>query len=397
MHLTMRLSCALLLLLAAAHVATAQAPWPTGGWTLSTPEAQGLASAPLDSLDLAIRRGTYGNVDHFLVVRRGYLVYDRHYDNDYAEITRGFTGPLGCGHDACTGTQADDPYNYYHPSTHPYYRGRAVHSLQSVTKSVSATLLGIALERGEIPDLSVPLLDYFRDYDTRGVDERLRRATLEDLLTMRTGIEWHEQDRPLDSTNTTIRLERSDDWIQFTLNQPSDAAPGEKWTYNSGGSHLMSGVIRSATGMTIDQYAEAHLFGPLGIGDYHWKKTPRGLPDTEGGLYLEPDALARIGYLYLRGGLWEQEQLLGAGFVQAATTAQADSVNGLGWGYGYQWWRVDEEGFEIWAGLGFGGQYLLVFPREDLVAVVNGWNVFNRRVASIYRGLVDALKASARR
>ena len=394
MHLSLRLSCVLLLLLPAARPAKAQAPWPTNGWAISTPDAQGLAGEALDSLHRAILRGIYGNVDHFLVVRRGYLVYNRHYNNDYPEITRGFTGPLGCGHAACTSAQAADPFNYYHPSSHPYYRGSSVHSLQSVTKSVSATLVGIALQRGEIPGLAAPLLDYFRNYDTRSVDDRLHQATLEDLLTMRTGIAWHEQDRPLDSTNTTIQLERSDDWIQFTLDQPSDAAPGEKWTYNSGGSHLMSGVIHSATGMTIDKYAEAHLFGPLGIGNYHWKRTPRGLPDTEGGLYLEPEALAKIGYLYLRGGLWEGRRLLDADFVEAAVSTTVRNVNGLGWGYGYQWWRVDEDGFEIWAGLGFGGQYLLILPAEDLIAVVNSWNVFNRRVASVYRGLVNTLKAS---
>lgn len=394
MRLSIRLGGCLFLLLSAAQGATAQAPWPTSGWAVSAPEAQGLASAPLDSLHRAIRRGTYGNVDHLLVIRHGYLIYRQDYGNDYAEISRGFAGPLGCGYDACQGTEADDPFNYYHPSTHPYYQGRPVHSLQSVTKSVSATLLGIALRRGEIPGLTAPLLDFFHEYDTQDVDDRLHRATLEDLLTMRTGIEWHEQDRPLDSTNTTIQLERSRDWIQFTLNQPSDAAPGEKWTYNSGGSHLMSGVILAATGMTIDKYAEEHLFGPLGIGDYHWKKTPRGLPDTEGGLYLDPGALARIGYLYLRGGRWAEEQLLDASFVQAAVAVQVPGVNSRDWGYGYQWWRVDDDGIEIWAGLGFGGQYLLVFPREDLVAVVNSWNVFNQRVASVFSGLVDALKAA---
>ena len=118
--------------------------------------------------------------------------------------------------------------NYYHPSTHPFYHGRPVHSLQSVTKSVAATVIGVALRRGDIDSLDAPLLRFFDNYDTQDVDTRLRAATLEDPLTMRTGIAWHEQDRPLDATSTTIQLERSEDWIQFTLDQPSDTAPKEK-------------------------------------------------------------------------------------------------------------------------------------------------------------------------
>ena len=120
---------------------------------------------------------------------------------------------------------------------------------------------------------------------------------------MRSGIEWHESDRPLDETNTTWQLEQSKDWIAFTLAQPMDADPGTTWTYNSGGSALMAEIVRRATGRHIDAYAAEHLFAPLGIRAFHWKATPTGHPDTEGGLYLSAPDLARIGYLYLRGGM----------------------------------------------------------------------------------------------
>ena len=234
-------------LLAAGFAAPAvaqEAPWPTDGWPTATPETQGLDGSVFVTLDGELRNGTYGYVDRMVVVRNGYLVVDEAYENDYQTISRGQEGALGCGAETCPNAAAEaDPYNYYHPSTHPFYQGRDVHSLQSVTKSVAATVIGVALRRGEIDGLDAPLLSFFEDYDLSGVDARLHEATLEDLLTMRSGIEWHEQDRPLDETNTTLQLERSEDWIQFTLNQPSDAAPGEKWVYNSGGSHLMSGII----------------------------------------------------------------------------------------------------------------------------------------------------------
>lgn len=383
------------MLLAAAPAAAQPAPWPTDGWAGSTPEAQGLDGAPLAALDSAIQAGTYGYVDRLVVVRNGWLVVDARYENDYEAISRGHQSALGCGAGTCADAAAEaDPYNYLHPSTHPFYQGRAVHTLQSITKSVAATLIGVALARGEIAGLDAPLLSFFQDYDLARVDERLHGATLEDLLTMRSGIEWHEQDRPLDETNTTLQLERSADWIQFTLDQPMDAAPGEKWVYNSGGSHLMSGVIKHATGRFIDAYAEAYLFGPLGIDDYHWKTTPTGYPDTEGGLYLEAEQLAKIGYLYLRGGAWDGRQILDPDFAAAATARQVERVNAPGWGYGYQWWRLDRDGVAVWAGLGFGGQFLLILPEHDLLGVVNSWNLFGPAQASILGAFLDALVAS---
>ncbi len=372
------------------------APWPTNGWATSTPRAQGLDGTPLAQLDSAIRVGTYGNVDRVVVVRNGFLVRSERYDNDYRDLSRGKSGPLGCGWESCDGPSGVHQYNYYHPDHHPYYQGRDVHSLQSVTKSVTATLIGIAIGSGVIDGTDAPLLSFFRDYDLSNVDERLYGATLADLLTMRSGIEWHENDRPLDETNTTLQLEYSDDWIQFTLDQPMDADPGAKWVYNSGGSHLMSGIIKRATGRFVDAYAERSLFGPLGIDDYHWKKTPRGYPDTEGGLYLEAEQLAKIGYLYLQDGMWDGRRILPEGWVVQATARQVERVNPPGWGYGYQWWRLDRDDTVVWAGLGFGGQYLLIFPQHQLIGVVNSWNVFGGQQPSILAAFLEALLASVR-
>ena len=379
--------------------AVTAAMWPTSGWVRSTLEAEALDPAPLAELDRGIREGRFGYVDRMIVVRGGRLVLSERYQNDYVELSRGRRSPLGCGTDACD-TDADvHDYNYLHPDIHPHYRGRDVHSLQSVTKSVAATVLGAAIHNGAIAGVDEALLSFFEDYDLSGVDGRLFDATLQDLLTMRSGIDLDNEhfSSQLDDTNTTLQLERSQDWIQFTLNQPMDAPPGVKWAYNSGGSHLMSGVVREATGRFISEYAEEHLFEPLGIEDYYWKVTPRGYPDTEGGLYLEAEDLARIGLLYLRGGVWAGRRILPETWVEQATARQVETVNPQGWGYGYQWWRVDTGGVAIWAGLGFGGQYLLVLPEHDLVGVVNCWNLFPAPQAdgNIFDAFREALIESA--
>ncbi len=372
-----------------AAAAQSRSTWPAASWPAATPESQGLTSAPFDALDRDIASGVYGNIDRMLVIRNGHAVVNKRYARNYREISRGHNGPLGCG-EGCTDKAAMHEFNYYHPNWHPYYQGRDVHTLQSVTKSIAATVIGIALGRGEIARLDVPFLTFFQDRDLSRIDPRLRKATLDDVLTMRSGIEWHESDRPLDATNTTYQLEISKDWIQFTLSQPMDADPGTKWAYNSGGSQLLSGIIRKATGQFIDEYANARLFKPIGIKDFHWKKTPTGHPDTEGGLYLSAEDLARIGYLYLHDGTWDGTRVLPATWVRDATTRHAKGV-APGWDYGYQWWLTTRNGADVWAGRGFGGQFLFVIPSREIVAVVQSWNVFGGQSRNLVNPLLDAL------
>ena len=355
-------------------------------WQVAAPPAP---AGGLAGLDTRIQTGEFGNVDALLVRRGKTVLIDRTYGLDYGAISRGQRTPIGCG-EGCADAAWMHEFNYLHPRWHPYYEGRGVHTLQSVTKSVAATVIGIALGRGEIKSLDQPLLEFFKDKDLTKVDGRLRKATLADLLTMRSGIEWHEQDRPLDDTNTTVQLEKSRDWLQFTLDQPMDAAPGTKWAYNSGGSALMAGIIRTATKRHIDDYANEFLFTPLGIKDFHWKKTPTGHPDTEGGLYLSAPDLAKVGTLYLRDGIWEGKRLLPEGWVRRATTRHVTGV-AAGWDYGYQWWLTQRDGVDIWAGRGFGGQLLIVIPSRDTVAVVNAWNIFGGRAGNIFNPLIAAL------
>lgn len=391
----MRITCGVVAAVALAllnpHVVNARQTWPR-----STLAAEGMSAAPLEELIARIRSDQFGHVDRLVVLRNGHLLLDERYPRDYRSISRGKRSPLGCGTDACTDSSALHQYNYLHPDWHPWGQGRDVHTLQSVTKSVTATLIGVALQRREIDDLQTPLLSFFGAYDLSALDARLRRATLFDMLTMRTGIEWHETDRPLNETNTTWQLENSADWIRFTLTQPLDSEPGVSWRYSSGDSQLMSEVIRSATGEHVDRYAQRYLFGPLGITDFHWKKTPTGHPDTEGGLYLEARDLARIGQLYLDDGVWNGQRILPAGWAREATTPHVRfSQNPGATGYGYQWWISEESGREIWSGRGFGGQFLVVIPSLRVIGVVNSWNVFGEQVAGILRPFTQALVRAA--
>ena len=144
----------------ASLAAAAQPPvtWPAASWRAATPESQGLTSG-LSTRSIATSPlACYGNIDRMLVIRNGHAVVDKRYARDYREISRGHSGPLGCG-EGCTDQAAMHEFNYFHPNWHPYYQGRDVHTLQSVTKSIAATVIGIALGRGEIARARRPVSD----------------------------------------------------------------------------------------------------------------------------------------------------------------------------------------------------------------------------------------------
>ncbi len=195
--------------------------------------------------------------------------------------------------------------------------------MQSVTKSVTSALIGVAIGRGEIAGVDVPVTDFLGDYEIANLDEWKQSMTLRDLLTMRAGIAWDEDTVPYtDPANSCAGMENSDDWIQFVIDQPMSDQPGERFVYNSGASQLLSLIIKKATGRHVDEYAREHLFGPLGITGFAWKTTPTGHPDTEGGLYLIPRDLAKIGYLYLMDGVWDGARVLPEGWVSCLGRAQ---------------------------------------------------------------------------
>lgn len=353
--------------------AAAAAPWPTKGWSTSTPEAEGLDSTVLSALHDEFAAGTHGYIDSMLVIRHGKLVFERSYTHDYRAL---FT------------TQPDQsrgPYNYYDPEWHPYRDGD-LHTMQSVSKSVTSALVGIAIGQGRIPGVQEKMAPYFADFRLKSNPERWNAMTLEHVLTMTTGIQWDESTVAYtDPRNSCAGMEKSDDWIQFVLDQPMAADPGGTFVYNSGATELMSYLIKKTTGREAHEYAREHLFAPLGIDRFYWKTTPKGLADTEGGLYLTPRDLAKFAYLYLRDGMWEGKRVLPEGWVAASTRPLVDTgINKpKNRKYGYQWWLLPHgEGRYAYVANGYGGQYAIIVPEHDLIAVFTGWNIYDKPALS---------------
>lgn len=380
----------ILVTLTVAGALAAPASFPGVDWPRTSPEAVGLDPAPLAALDAEFADGKVPLVDSLLVLRCGAIAYERFYVHDYAKIFGKEAHARGPLNPNLTG-----PYNYFDPAWHPYYHGTREHSLQSITKSVTATTIGIAIQRGDFKaSLDTPVLHYFDVTRVKNVDDRKRRMTLKHVLTMSTGLDWNEELPYNDPHNPTAPMEASNDWVQFVIDVPMANEPGSTFAYSSGATQLLAYIFQKETGQDIEAYARTHLFTPLGIHDYHWKRTPMNVVDTEGGLFLTNQDMARLGFLYLHGGAWNGTQLIAPTFLEQTLTPQIQAIDDFK--YGYQWWLYPYDSGKrlVWTARGFGGQQLLVFPEDDLIAVTTAWDILDEHPD--FPPLFEKLRAAVR-
>jgi CubicO group peptidase (beta-lactamase class C family) len=350
-------------------------------WQIADPISVGVDSQVIDSIHSDIEQGKYGLIDHFLIIRHGKLIADHHYKHDYNSIAQKYD-------------TTNFQYNYDHPDWHPYFRHTELHTLQSISKSITSMVLGIVLEQNKKIDINTKCLPFFKEYASAISDPVKQTISLEDLLTMRSGLTWDEA--AYDGTDDCTKMEKTDDWIEYVLTKPMDTIPGRVFEYNSGASVLLGKLVRIISGERIDKLAEKVLFKPLGIKDYYWKTTPYGEIDSEGGLYLSSKDLAKIGQLILNMGKWDGNQIIPESWITACTSPVVPDVNprvGTKTGYGYQWWvpKHNNGKSEIIAGRGYGGQFLMIVPKEDLVVVFNSWNIHGNPEKSTIRILEDRI------
>jgi CubicO group peptidase (beta-lactamase class C family) len=345
----------------------AQAPadyFPGADWRSSSPQEQHLDKKMLKRLYKRIRNNQIGGIDSLLVVRNGYVVKEEYFHG---------WGP------------------------------NDLHTLQSDSKSVTSLLLGIAIGQGKIPGVDQPVLGLFPEYrKIKNVDERKSTMTLRDLLTMRTGLDWSEdpyEGSPLFQLNNC-----QCDWLKFVLDWPMRESPGTRFEYNSGGVILLAGVIRNATGINADIFAQRYLFGPLGITQARWSYgEPDNLPHTGGGLNLRPRDMAKIGYLMLRGGRWDNQQIVPFDWLSESTSHAVTfprTFSGYPVDYGYLWWLLSldgragphDRGDDIYTAAGAQGQWIFVIPKYDMVVVSTGSTPnFDQAVGFLYSDILPAV------
>ena len=324
-------------------------------WQTASLAEVGIDEQPLSDVVARIHAGTYQNVHSILIVKDGMLVFEEYFNGytwDYAGES--FKGEL---------TDFD---------------AETRHNLASVTKSFTSALIGIAVDKGFIASVDEKVWAYFPEYDD------LRDATkdlirLEHLLTMTSGLEWNGMDVPVstrDPRNDLIQLFMVDDPIAYVLSKPVVDEPGTRWYYNGGGTNVLGEIIRKATGIRMDDFAEENLFSPLGITDYEWDFINPDVIHASGNLRLRPRDMAKLGYVYLNDGIWQGERIVSEDWIRNSTQAYATTP----WssGYGYQWWLEKYQSgprtFVSFYANGWGGQRIMVFPELDMVVVFTGGN-----------------------
>ena len=269
-------------------------------------------------------------------------------------------------------------------------------NVKSVSKSVISTLVGIAIDKKRIPRIDEPIGTYFPQL-RRDADPRKAAVTIEDLLTMRSGL----VSTSFDNYGSWVA---SRNWIDYILTRPMEATPGEGMEYSTGNTHLLSAILTKATKQTTWAYAQEQLAAPLGFMLSRWARDPQGIFFGGNDMLLTPAQMVTLGELYLNRGRRGTRQIVPAAWVDASCTGRGRSRFNPDQTYGYGWWSRDFAGEQACFAWGYGGQYILVFRDLELVVVTTSSTVVSderrdhrRQIFDIVEQLIlPAVKSSRR-
>ena len=320
------------------------------GWQTISLSQAGMDTGIMASLTEKITAQEYPNTHSVLIVRNGALVYEQYFSGE----DKNWRTSLG-------------EITFHHET---------LHDIRSVSKSITAALIGIAKDEEKISDLDQGLLDFFPEY-AHLLNQDKQGITLRHLLTMTAGFEWDEESYPYsDPRNSEVQMHQSSDPLEYVLGLKLTITPGSKFTYNGGHAILLAGVIAKATGKPLDEYARDVLFGPLGITRFEWRRHVSGIPNAASGLRLRPRDMAKFGYLYLNQGRWKGIQVISSGWIEETMTRQVERA--VSHGYGFQWWfyqlAAAQEKLELWTAAGNGGQRIFIIPKLRMMVVTTAGN-----------------------
>jgi CubicO group peptidase (beta-lactamase class C family) len=314
------------------------------GWTISSPSAEGIDTQKIADMLERVREGAYGSVHSILIVKRGKLVVEEYFEGyPFAPEENDWKGHFVA----------------FGPDT--------IDSVASVTKSITSSLVGIAIDEGFIRDVSEKLFAFFPEYSHLN-DDKKNEITIEHLLTMNSGLEWRQSGPGSD----TDQLFGVDDPLGYILNKPVVGTPGTRFDYTQANPILLGEVIKKVTGLRVDDFAKEYLFAPLGITQYEWRILPNNVIYTAGDLRMRPRDMAKFGYLFLREGKWKGKRIVSEEWVRESTQGRVMGDYGLR--YGYLWWVIRFREAASYAAMGWGGQGIFVFPTLDMVTVFKGGN-----------------------
>jgi CubicO group peptidase (beta-lactamase class C family) len=261
------------------------------------------------------------------------------------------------------------------------YNSNRPPDLRSATKSITALLIGIAIDQGKIPSVREKVSALLPAHEAILVqDPRKAQITVEDLLTMRSGLDCNDWDPR--SPGQEDKMYKQLDWVASWAALPMRKDPGKEFAYCTGNVIALGQILAVATDMTVDAFAIRYLFAPLGFDRAEWNywDNKRGV-DTGGHLRILPDDLLKIGELMLARGKYKDVRVVSEAWIDAMTQERT-TIKGMGQRYGYLWWLDNTKEPQLpktrlWWAQGNGGTFLIVMPELKSAIAITGTR-FNR-------------------
>ncbi len=308
-------------------------PLPGDDWKVSTPAKQGLD--PMLVAELYHNAVQLETLYSLLIIKNGYLVAEDYFNDGSVD-------------------QKD--------------------RLQSVTKSFTSALVGIALEQGCLSNVDQKMLDFFPEIVDKITDPRKNQITVRNLLEMRAGYPREEDDQALWDGLLSGR------YPPLIEDFPLVSEPGTRFHYSNLTSNWLGIIVDRSCGMNLKSYAEEHLFSPLDVMPGEWGQDAEGHNNGCGDLHLSARDAAKFGLLYLNDGIYEGNQVLPTDWVE--DSLQTYSVNEAfvkrvgdfhDIGYGYQWWSANAGDYHVNFAWGHGGQLIVLVDELDMVIVTTSY------------------------
>ena len=273
-------------------------------------------------------------------------------------------------------------YEHYFDSD----RVDGLRNTRSATKTITGTLIGVAIDRHLLPGVDARVADYFRDKEPfQNPDPRKSKITIEDLLTMSSLFECDDENSF--SRGNEERMYLVEDWAKFLLDlpirgfpgwqaKPADSPYGRSWQYCTAGPTTLGVLLERAVKEPVPEFAQKNLFAPLGISKVGWQFQPNGTAMTGGGLQLRSRDILKIAQLYLNGGSWNGRRVLSDDWVKRSVQPHANARQDTD--YGYLWWlqtfHTDGRSWPSWGMYGSGGNKVLIFPDAHTSIVITTTN-----------------------
>lgn len=263
------------------------------------------------------------------------------------------------------------------PAPVKWHRDRK-HYVASVNKALTASLAGIALEQLGL-SVNQPIAELLPQYQHYFSNTKIKQLTLHHVLSMQLGFEWDEWNK-----NDLALMWQADDFVDFLLARPNQG-PGKQWQYNSAAPNLLLTLLQQQLKQPIQAWADRVFYQKLGITDYVWHKQANGIGEGSARMHMRPRDMLKVGITYLNQGKWQDEQVIPKSWVKQATRLQARSDAG---DYGYYFWLRRLAGIDYISADGDGGQYINIFPEQNMVIVMTqgnylNWPLYNQQAQDI--------------